>query len=363
MRKGTDMTKRRFPLFYIIYFSVIAVAVIAIIIGMGWLKGLLAEYENAQPDYVAEDVFNKYYKSGSFDLLAELTYDEASFDDVDTVAGFLTEQYGDAELTYNSVSSGEEGVLKYIVKSGDYKISSFTLKKSGEKTKRGFDLYTEDSFEVFYAADKSASVLVPEFSEVYLNGKKLGDEQVRDSGIIRETADSTPEGINPIQYTRYFVDGLINDPEIKVMTGETENALHYNTETKEYEAGLPNDPELEAEHKEFVLAAVKEYAKYMEMDSWWGRVKPYFDPTTDLYVSIYTVEQYFVYPHEGYRFEDEYAGEFYAYDEDTFSCRVSVLQVLENPGMEDFKDKIDMTVYVRRVGGKFLIYDWNVIGE
>lgn len=357
------MTRKRIPLFYIIYFSLVTIAVIAIVVGMGWLKGILGEYENAQPHHVANDVFEEYYKSGDFNKLSEIAYDEASFDGVETVAEFLREQYGESKLTYNSVSSGEEGILKYIVKSGDYKISAFTLKKSGEKTRRGFDLYTEDSFEVYYAAQKSVSVLVPEFSEVYLNGKKLGDEHIKENGIIRETADSIPEGISPIQYTRYFVDGLINDPEIKVMTGDAENSLHYNTETKEYEAGLPNDPELEAEHKDFVLSAVKEYAKYMEMDSWWGNVKPYFDPTTDLYVSIYTVEQYFVYPHEGYRFEDEYAGEFYAYDENTFSCRVSVMQILENPGMEDFKDKIDMTVFLRRVGDKFLIYDWNVIGE
>lgn len=357
------MAKRRFSLFYIIYFSLVAIAVIGIIIGMSWLRGVLSEYEDSRPEYVAEEVFEKYYKAGNFEELAQLTYDESSFDDVDTVAKFLQDQYGDAELAYNSVSSGEEDVLKYIVKAGDYKISAFTLKRSGETTKRGFELYTEDSFEVYYAADKSVSVLVPEFSEVYLNGKKLGEAQVKESGIIRETADSTPEGITPILYTRYTVEGLINEPEIKVMSGEIENALYYNSDTKEYEAGLPNDPALEAEHKDFVLAAVKEYAKYMEMDSWWGNVKPYFDPTTDLYVSIYTVEQYFVYPHEGYRFEEEYAGEFYAYDENTFSCRVTVLQVLENPGMEDFKDKIDMTVYLRRVGDKFLIYDWNVIGD
>ncbi len=198
---------------------------------------------------------------------------------------------------------------------------------------------------------------------MYVNGKQLDDTYAAEKSIIRETADSTPEGITPVLYTRYTVDGLINDPEVKVTTDGVENVLRYNSETEEYEAGLPNNEMLEAEHKDFVIAAVKEYAKYMEMDSWWGNVKPYFDPTTDLYVSVYTVEQYFVYPHEGYRFEDEYAGEFYSYDENTFSCRVSVLQVLENPGMEDFKDKIDMTVYLRRVGDKFLIYDWNVIGD
>ncbi len=140
--------KRRISLFYIIYFSAVLLAVIGIVFGMFWLRGILAEYEGSVPDRAAEAVFEKYYLSGNFDSLAKMTHDESSFEDSKTVADYLQEQYGDKELTYNSVSSGEEDVVKYIVKSGDYKISAFTLKKSGATTKRGFDLYTEDKFEV-----------------------------------------------------------------------------------------------------------------------------------------------------------------------------------------------------------------------
>lgn len=357
------MTKKRIPVFYIVYFALVFLALIGIVAGMIWLNGILEEYEGSRPEYVAEKVFEKYYKSGDFSELAKASYDDDSFESIDSVADFLKNQYGNAELTYTSVSSGDTDVMKYIIKSGDYKISSFTLKKSGETTDRGFDLYTEDSFEVYYVADKSVTILAPDFSEVYVNGKLLDDTFAKDKGVIREPADKVPEGIDPVMYNRYTVEGLINDPEVKVLTDEKENSIHYNSETGEHEAALPNNEQLQAEHTEFVLGAVKEYAKYMEMDSWWGKVSPYFDPTTDLYTSIRTVAQYFVYPHEGYRFENEYAGEFYAYDENTFSCRVSVLQILENPGMEDFKDPIDMTVYVRRVGNRYLIYDWNIIGD
>lgn len=357
------MTKKRIPIFYIVYFFLVLLALGGIAFGMIWLNGLLAEYESSRPEYVADAVFEKYYKSGDFSKLAEVTYDEDSYNSIESITAFLNEQYGDTELTYTSVSSGDTDVLKYIIKAGDYKISSFTLKKSGETTERGFAFYTEDSLEVYYVADKSAGILVPDFSDVYINGKKLGKENVVQDGIILQTADKTPEGVNPVQYTRYAVEGLIEEPDVKVMSGDVENEVLYNAETKEYEASLPNNAELEAEHKEFVIAAIEEYAKYMEMDSHWGAVSPYFETGTFLYNSIRTVANYLVYPHDGYRFEDEYAGEFYAYNEDTFSCRVSVVQILENAGMEDFYDEIDMTVYLRRVGDRFLIYDWNVIGD
>ncbi|MBE6709161.1 MAG: hypothetical protein E7578_07975 [Ruminococcaceae bacterium] len=355
--------KKRFPLFYKIYFAVIAVAVVAIVFGMFWLKGYLAEYESSQPYIVADDVFEKYYSSNDFSELVGLTYDEDSFESPEVITEHLQKSYGDCELTYTSVSSGEKGILKYIVKAGDKKISSFTLKESDKTTERGFKLYTQNTFEVYYPANESVTVLVPEFSDVYVNDIKLDSGFAVESGIILDDINDIPEGISPVKYDKYTVEGLIKSPSLKVMSGDVENNLVYNEETKEYKADLPNDSDLQALYSDFVIEAVKEYAKYMEMDSHWGKVKPYFDPTTKLYTSIYTVEQYFVYPHSGYRFEEEYAGDFYAYDENTFSCRVSVLQILENPGMEDFKDNINMTVYLRRVGEQFLIYDWNVIGE
>lgn len=355
--------KKRLPLFYKVYFIAIAVALAGIAFGLFWLRGYLAEYEGAQAYHVAEKVFDRYYSGKDFSELVDITYDKDSFESPEIIAEHMRKSYGDSELTYTSVSSGKEGILKYIVKAGEVKISSFTLKESDETTERGFAQYIQDSFEIYYSAKESVTVLAPEFSEVYVNGKKLDSEFAVESGVVIDSVDDIPEGITPVKYTRYTVSDLIEVPTLKVMTGDIENKVVYNAEIKEHQAGLPNDTGLEALYKDFVIEAVEEYAKYMEMDSWWGNVKPYFDPTTDLYVSIYTVEQYFVYPHEGYRFEEEYAGDFYAYDENTFSCRVSVLQVLENPGMEDFKDRIDMTVYLRRVGEQFLIYDWNVIGD
>jgi hypothetical protein len=95
----------------------------------------------------------------------------------------------------------------------------------------------------------------------------------------------------------------------------------------------------------------------MGNDEKWANVKEYFDPSSKLYNSIRTSETSFVIDHSGYRFENESASEFYAYDENTFSCRVSFTQVLTKKGKPDYKDNIDMTVYLRKVGDKFLIYD------
>lgn len=354
--------KKRFPLFYSIYFGVIAVALIALFIGLGRLRTYLGEYESVQPVHVADTVFETYFESRNFELLVQKIDSSDRLENAETIAQFLHEEYDDVELTYSSVFAGDENTVKYIVKTGEYKIASFTLVKNGEKTKHGFEYYSPDGFEVFYAADNDCTVLAPESSSVFVNGIALDDRYLSETGIVL-AEDKVPDGLESVKYKKYEITGLINEPDVSVTTDGRENDVEYSAENSTYTAGLPSDPDLAAEHGDFVIKAVEEYAKYMQSDSYWGAVKPYFDPTTDLYTSIRTVEQYFVIDHDGYRFEDEYVGQFYSYNEDTFSCRVSVRQVLENRGQPDFKDKISMTVYLRRVDDRFLIFDWNVIKE
>lgn len=354
--------KKSFPVFYAVYFGVLFVAVIAVVIGLGWFRGWLAEYESAQPVHIADQVFDMYFKSKNFDLLVQKTDTSDRLEDPATVASYLHSQYDSAELTYNSVTASDDSTLKYIVKNGDYKIASFTLKKSGETTRRGFEYYEPDKFEIFYAAENDCTILAPEASSVFVNDIALPDKYLTDTDIVLDS-ERVPDGLLPVKYKKYKVTGLIYEPSVRVSTGDQVNDIEYTPETRTYTAGLPNDTALEAEHKEFVLKAVEEYAKYMQSDSTWGAVRPYFDSTTDLYTSIRTVEQYFVIDHDAYRFEDEYVGQFYSYDDNTLSCRVTVWHVLENRGQPDFRDRISMTVYLRRVGDRFLIFDWNVIKE
>ncbi len=350
--------KRKLPVFYRIYFVCIAVFVLALVIGLIWLRGYLADYESAQPKYVAEEVFEKYYKTKDFDTIAAGADPSTTFEDIDVIAEYLHSQYDDDELTYSSVTTDDDSKLKYIVKSGDLKISSFILKKSGEKSKKGFDLYALDSFEIFYTADESANVLVPEGCTVYVNDVLLGEESIVEKDIT--DVYKCPEGVTPPAYVKYAVNGLIHEPTVSVKNGDKTCDVTFNEATGEYFAGLPNNEELKAEHADFVMKGIKEYAAYMQNDSWWGAVKVYLDPDSDLYESVYTAEQYFVIDHNGFEFVDEHIGDFFAYDENTFSCRVAFTQNLKMYGTEDYTDNIDMTVYLRRCGDEFRIFYWDI---
>ena len=48
--------------FYRVYFALVALALVAIAVGTVWLRGVLRDYESAQPKYVAEDVGKLFEK-------------------------------------------------------------------------------------------------------------------------------------------------------------------------------------------------------------------------------------------------------------------------------------------------------------
>jgi hypothetical protein len=93
----------RFPRFFIVLILFIVAAVIAIEFAAGEVSKYLADYESAQPKYVAEDIFNKYYKSYDFDSLVTLSGVEITeFESKDSLVKYLHNLYDGCEMTYHS---------------------------------------------------------------------------------------------------------------------------------------------------------------------------------------------------------------------------------------------------------------------
>ena len=56
-RNAGGRAKKKIPLFYLIYASVIVLVLAALAVGVAALRAFLTEYESAQPIHVAEEVF------------------------------------------------------------------------------------------------------------------------------------------------------------------------------------------------------------------------------------------------------------------------------------------------------------------
>ncbi len=353
------MKKRNFPVFWCIYGALVVIALIAIQIAMGQLNVYLARYEASQPKHAANEVFEANF--ADFDPIAYLErFDDSIFglETRENVAAYLSEKTKGTEFSYYSVSSSESGVYKYAVKSDNVKIAEFTLVEcDGED---GFKSYKEGEFSIYFAANEDVEVTVPRGSVVTLNGKNLDESYIIENDIPDEHNAFLFDGVAGVYYTKYKVGGLVASPKIEAKLKDV--ALSLVETDNGYEAVREYNEALKAEHSEYVLSALQNYATYIQgrySDGGvsLGSVISYFDPTSKVYATVKNVSNKYVNSYDSYEFRNEKADEFIQYDENTFSCRVSFSQVLHLKGAEDYIDNIDYTLYLRKVGDKFLIYD------
>ena len=349
----------RIPVFYIVYFVCILVFLLGVHMALRVVSTYLADYESAQPQHEAQRVFDAYYADGKYGKLAEFA--EAEVSPLETTAQLIRylEEYTDGKtLSFSSITTGLDDTCKYIVKADDIKFSSFTLVKSGEKTPKGFDLYEPASFELFCKPSETVSITAPRGYSVYVNGIQLGESYL--SG--QETEDIScrymPDGVSGIVYTEYRTDALYYPPEsVEVIAPDGRKAGIESDGSSAYSASILYDDALKDAYSEYAIAAAEAISAYMQNDGSFTRAAAYIDPSSELYINTRTTETYFVIPHASYTFENVAASEFYAYDADTFSCRVTLTHVLKRIGSEDYRDYIDVTFFFRCCGEKFLIYD------
>ena len=353
------MKKRKFPVFWCIYAVLVIAAIVVIHLALGQVETFLAQYEASQPKHAAKAVFDENF--ANFDALSYLDkFDDEIFglETKENVAKYLSEKTSGAEFSYYSISSAESGTYKYAVRAGAVKIAEFYLYESmGEN---GFPVYTAGDFSVYFAANEDVGVTVPKGSTVELNGFQLDDSYIVENDIPDPHNEYLPEGVEGKFYTKYKAGEFVTTPYIKVTNSNGELAL---IESEEGYATAPvYSDTLKSAYSEYVLSALQNYATYIQ-----GRysnggvtldmVTKFFDPKSEVYATVKKVSNKYVNSYDSYEFKNELADEFIQYDDNTFSCRVSFDQVLHRSGAEDYVDHIDYTLYLRKVGDKFLIFD------
>ena len=141
MKRGTHMKKKgkkkngnkiaKIPVFYLIYLTVTAAVIFAIVLSMQLVRSRLAEYEAAQPRYVAAEVFAQYFQPIDYNsLLADSNY-EAGEAGTDELIEYLKNEIGDSRLTYAVGSSDDENEVKYIVKAGQKQLAAAEAEEDG----------------------------------------------------------------------------------------------------------------------------------------------------------------------------------------------------------------------------------------
>ncbi len=337
---------KNLPLFYKIYFLCLSVFIMFLIIFLIFLNSFITSYNEGIPETVSERFFNDVFLKLDTEKIIEMAnISPSEFETQEDLNDFLNKTLS-SNLSYTSISSDGDD-RKYIVKSGEYKCASFTLTPDEKGD------YHPSSLSLHLPKSASAVYKVLDSSTLYINGKAVGDEYItsREDHI---SAEYLPEGVNCPQWVIYSVEGITQEPKVSVIdrNGAT-------PELYESDGILTEEIVYDTEEKEItdrILEGAKKYAICMQDDAPKSAVYPYFEKGTELYNDIRSVENTFVWEHSGYAIEDEKVSEFFRYDENTVSVRISFTHVLKKSGRQDYRDITDITYYARNIDGKYMIF-------
>lgn len=353
------MKKIKISPFYIVLLVFISLVLIATEFGKGALRDLLSEYENAQYKYVAEELLETKLRSGDGEALADFFADSFSeYESKENKAEYLHSLTDGMPIELQSLSSGLDDAVLYAVKCDKKRIATLELKKSGDTTEHGIELYALNTANLNPKLLGSFSIQIPKGYLLSVNGISADEKYCLGDDVPTASQNFMPEEVNGIIYTTYTFDRMCAAPVFSVQNAVgRDSAVRYDADKGVYTADIIYDDALAEIHTDYAIEAAKAYAAYMQNDAYFGQIKKYFDPSSELYNNLRTSQTMWVIDHNSYEFKDVEASEFYSYSDDVFSCRVKLTHVLKYRGLNDYNDYMDMTFYFRLVGDKYLIYN------
>lgn len=366
-RNKTDRGRRRIWRFYPVYFSAVGLTLLLLFAALAVVRSRLREYENAQPKYVAQQAFERYFAPADYDLLlSEARYEPGKAEE-DEIKDYLAQTLEGRELTYAESSSDRQDELKYLVKAGEKQVAAIALRLSAQKTPHGYSTY-EFAYLELYLQDLqvvryTVTVEAPVSYKVTVDGVPLSADALTDTYPRKDVRSGWPEDLEGVPYAVYTLEDLRQMPS-KVSAVNQDGAaaqVAFTEETCTYTAGLVWEEALKEEYGEFVIQAMEKYAAYMQAaeNVSLSSLKKYFDPDSDAYAAVIAAgrDRWMVLDWTGIDFEDVEAGEFYTHSPDIFSCRVSLTQLLHRSG-QDYSDTVDMYLFLHRTDRGYQIYDW-----
>ena len=354
--------------FYRIYFGVVAVALIAIFIGLHWLNGVVADYEIAQPSHVAEDVA-KLFEDGNYDAVY----------DADTSAQAISG--GDRAFyvdSLKSVSAGKrvgwsfaseaEGQRRYTVTLDSDKFADFTLVPSGETTAHGNVLWklgsittnvvTESAVQASDPGMATCRVQAPAGCAVTVDGVPLTEENIirRDISVLPDKFE-LPKGVTAPTLTEYGFNSESEQPQIAV-TDAAGAQMAVNEASENIWVCLPGeDADMKARCEDAVGKLAQRIAKFTSQDLSQGAVLDSTVPGSPAETQLKRFSNRWAPTHKSVSFKDMTVSQFYVLSDDCFTCHVSFDFIITSVRDNDYPYHTEYTFCITKYHGTGKLYN------
>ena len=206
--------KSKFKFAYVVFLSILAILAIAAIV---YVKVLLVNYENRQPEHIAlkqMDELSSMVRDGTIESYFPFpNVSPGKFEQNANIKEKYYEMLSSDHLSCNLDSKELDGTKAvYTIKSGEVELASIALKSDGQPHQK-LVIFTYFDWEVEsitpIVKKQSYDIEVPADYSVSLNGIPLGTDEL----VVEEDGANTDDSLK-----KFHVDGLYLQPEFSIVT-------------------------------------------------------------------------------------------------------------------------------------------------
>ena len=357
--------KRGFPVFYTIYWTLVIVALGAIAYGLVYLYNLCADYEAVQPKYAAAE-YLAVYEQNDIAKMIELTggiplnAGETTADYEKYVRGVLEGR----ELSCGPAYSSDDDVKRYVAKADGIVYSEFTLRKTGEKSKFGFDQWAYEGMTMDVAAPE-VTYTAKVFSDytVYVNGEALPDSCVTESGIATFSTGHLPSNVYNPTFKVYTFSMRFGAPTVtaKNENGEEGALIADEGSASSWHMDFVYSDALHDKMHDYVMQAAKAYALFISEDGSRTAALKYVLKGSQMENYINAYDNSWFTPHSRYTITNAVSYDYLPYADNCFSCNVQYVFNIFSSAGKQAKYPTAFRFYFGRVNDNWLLFDYEII--
>ena len=354
--------------FYRVYFAVVAVALIAIAIGLIWLRGVVSDYEVAQPVHAAEEVA-KLFEAGDYDRIYDLDTSarELSGGDRAMYVESLSTLTQGRSIGWREAYSDDANVRKYSVTLDGDKLATFTLVPSGNTTGHGNTLWKlgEITTHVALAGTEAAGdltaapyrVTAPAGYTVTVDGRTLTEKDALTVGEPLLPEGFVPSGVTAPAMTEYafFSD---SDAPVVAATDAAGAAAEVRPDgDNRWTCPLKSNDAFAEQYGPAIIALAERIAKYTVKDLSRNAVMKGVASDSPAESILKKFSNDWAPPHKTATVTDAKVSDFYVLSDDCFTCHVEFTFTLRTRRGNDYVYPTSYTFCVIRRKGSGKLYN------
>ena len=354
--------------FYRIYIPMVAVAVVAILVGLNWLNGFAADYEAAQPIHVADEVAQMFV-DGDYERLYDLDTEAQAISGGDRAyyVQSLREVAQGGSFEWSEAYDSGGDALKYNVALNGSRFASFTLVPTGQTNAHGQPLYQLGTVSTHLSvAPQGASsdpalapcrIQAPEGYAVTVDGRTLGEADVIRTGIEIYPADFLPSGVTAPTLTEYGFTPEDGAPAIRVTDPNGAEAAFREASENIWLCPPREDAATREKYAEAVTKLAERIAKYTTADISQSAALSDVIDDSPAEATLKAFKNDWAPSHKSERFEDMTLSDFCVLSEDCICCHVKFNYILTSKRQNDYPYETEYTFCIVRKGDSGKLYN------